>query len=138
MLPALHKRHRNFQRIEGRVQQDFAAGQVFARLALRAEAEIVVSVLVDFQPHLLNRLRQGIVQQARHRLEAVIHSNQDKNRRGDGLDIFPGNLWIGKDFGSGPGRTQSQFIKKQPGIGLKKPIPGCSNLPFRAGMECRL
>jgi hypothetical protein len=61
----------------------------------------VVSVLVDFQPHLLTRLRQGIVQQARHRLEAVIRSNQDKNRRGDGLDILSGNIRIGKDFRSG-------------------------------------
>jgi hypothetical protein len=123
-LPALHERHGLFQCVEGRVEQDFAAGQVFARLALRAEAEIVVSVLVDFQPHLLARLRQGIVQQARHRLEAVIRSNQDKNRRGDGLDIFSGNLRIGMDFRSGPGSTQSQFTKKQPGISFLKPIPG--------------
>src|ERR1039458_3378254 len=67
------------QRVQGGVEQGFALRQIGPLLSLRPEAEVVITTLVDVQPHGFAGCGEGIVQRDGDRHQAVCgaHQNQD-------------------------------------------------------------
>src|ERR1022692_3661500 len=80
------------QRVQGAVEQGFALRQIGPLLSLRPEAEVVITTLVDVQPHGFAGCGEGIVQRDGDRHQAVCGAHQNQDRGADRLDVLAGDL----------------------------------------------